>query len=1296
MNGTKAALLGALALLALIMAFLFFKRDTDYELNAAYESFLKGNTDKALSELSRLKSSPITEQKLLYEAYVYRTKLQWQDANKALASAAEQARVHNQPTLLLEIYLNQALNGYLENNPEALRLALAKAELLAKQDPWVRFMGALQNYQLQQYPEALSVWTQSNTRLPLSGWMRKAFDDIFTPTWLSLHIARAEIETGKFLAARQRLQEELKNQPPEDPSELYFLIGLSYIKEAQSKPVGAAAPYYKLAFSYINRVPMQQKRFAEERQRLAEQIKGTIAELIQAHAYADLPFYITLLDAWNAGAERTEIDEKLLRLVNEELAAGHWSHVKELTSLLHRMLSDGEGREQIRNLFEKEVLHSLQEGHLEEANEAWEIVRLFSRNPSELAEQVTSQTTKQIFSILPLTDDSLKTLIPYLSFWRSVEKNREARRVFAFQMLKVAQEEFQRQSTPAKGLALMKTALTLPSEEDQEEVRKRLEENLNASYLAAISRDDLEQLKKVIFVVRSLGLENFHDQRQEEIPKQLARVEQLIAENQPEGALERLSWITTLDSNQPAALLLTGQLLYREGRYGDALKAFSRLSQPDPATVEKIAVSQLFAGNEKEGMQLLETLQKKGALSRESLLRVGFGLLTRGEETAGLKWLKDLPQADPQLVLALSFAAFQDKKWEEFSRLWQQLPPHYQKLDIAQGMKIESEIATQQTAKAEERLQALLASPLEKEQPNEERAFSLFKKNMAQLDRFLVAASFYQEVKADPETALKYLSLARGNAADVKVTKGKILLDLGRTDEAVQELQSAYQEAFDERGRRKVMPFLAEALAKQGSPLAALNMSRAFYALDPHSLVGRARFAELLMQLRRFDLAEAEYEQLLAKAPLTSEQLVEQLTSLVEVGRFEEANAFGKEALEEKKTSLSLADQLKVAREMIITENQQVTWPLLKRLPEEEKLSSPQAAALLQFLLQIGNYAQAKTLGASREAILSESVEGLSALAKLYDRLGERERALTFAELALKKSPQDAEIPESLQESASVLADLSAAQAQFDGDPANPDKILKVAGKMAAALRLPKNNLSKQEIQRIGTALAQLAEKVPGIPEISFLQGEMQRHLGNAAAAIPFYLNAASLSPSYVAPLMALADLYKAQGDTKRVISILYQVTRYAPDHAGAWSALAAAYAGNGYLHEASNFYQNAIKFRPNGIDNYIALGKVLLQLRNPEDARVVLFRATQLQADNVEVLKLLLTALFDSAFFATGEEAVTLAKERKDVMERLRKASPQEAERFIGQLQKAAESTGNFNIPVNLKENPLFFPEPR
>lgn len=464
----RAAIATTLLLVIGLLAFIFVSFDAEYELNTAADYFLKEDYAKANSILNKLENTLSSSQWHLDKAYVARAERQLNESNRLLQLAADnmeqipaKGNRKKQQNLLLEIYLNQAFNAYSEQNTAQLQQILKVAsENGFTQEPWVIFFTGIANFFEENYSHALADWAKPLPTVWLSPWMKKTFGGIFTSTWLSLNLARCEIELDRFVQARNYLEGQLRELNQKDYDEVYLLIGLSYIKEAQEKNPENATPYYKMAFSYFNRLPILQERYDRERQRILEALEKETLALIEDKQFSLLPFFIGIYENWHAHKALQTASDKLIHLLQETGDNVYANSQQELLNLLNRALPEGELRDSIRKYYDGLIYLAMVKGDFSQMDGYLNAEKRF-RASRTTPEDLAAETYVMIWELLTLDGSSLSFTSNYFSIWKALVNDQGKRDYLAKNLQAMAEELMERGAHEEKALNIIRMSRSL-------------------------------------------------------------------------------------------------------------------------------------------------------------------------------------------------------------------------------------------------------------------------------------------------------------------------------------------------------------------------------------------------------------------------------------------------------------------------------------------------------------------------------------------------------------------------------------------------------------------------------------------------------------------------------------------------------------------------------------------------------------------------------------------------------------------------------------------------------------------
>jgi|GEM_PF-7010925 len=288
----------------------FLKPDPDWK---AFEAFNQRDWGKAAQELDQVKSELSPGKTALYAGYIARAKGDISESDRQFKLAQE-----SNPSLRLgeEASVNQAYNAFIERKSDAMQIALK--DLAKKRSVWNQFLTTLQTFLKNSSAENLNKLEKLAVPPPLSIWMESAFASSFTPFWFASQTASTLIEEGNTVQARQQLEKIATSGTDAERQEVVYLIGQSYLKDAEDRPPLAATPYYKLAFAYFERIPFQASEYQTKRQDALTKVLKQIHLLIEEGHFDDLPIYASLVEKWGTLSEKESLAEQLSQLIHQK------------------------------------------------------------------------------------------------------------------------------------------------------------------------------------------------------------------------------------------------------------------------------------------------------------------------------------------------------------------------------------------------------------------------------------------------------------------------------------------------------------------------------------------------------------------------------------------------------------------------------------------------------------------------------------------------------------------------------------------------------------------------------------------------------------------------------------------------------------------------------------------------------------------------------------------------------------------------------------------------------------------
>lgn len=217
-------------------------------------------------------------------------------------------------------------------------------------------------------------------------------------------------------------------------------------------------------------------------------------------------------------------------------------------------------------------------------------------------------------------------------------------------------------------------------------------------------------------------------------------------------------------------------------------------------------------------------------------------------------------------------------------------------------------------------------------------------------------------------------------------------------------------------------------------------------------------------------------------------------------------------------------------------------------------------------------------------------------LARLYRRLGDRDRALEAAALARELHP---EVP---------LDDPTMA--------AVAEEAVSVVGLQSRAVTAE----SRGETRRAEGLLRQMIALRPDEANLYYNLGNNLARQGRAAEAEAQYREALLRRPDHVAALINLGNVLAQSGDLTGSEALFRKALSSSPDHAGALGSLAKVALSRGDMSGAAALLERAIESDPRRTDEHFVLGQVLRRQGRSAASVAMLERAIELSPQRGDI----------------------------------------------------------------------------
>lgn len=1185
-------------MLVTVFAFFFFTFDSQYQLDHALDQFLKGQQEQALDSLGYLDKEVRPSRLALYKAYVLREQGRLKEANAELERALNAAARAPQSDIFYEVCLNRAFNAFLEDDLTSFNVYLEQARL---KEPDLRlsiFFQGLANYLEQDYAKALENWAKTPSFDYLSRWMEHAFSEQFSEEWRVLRLAHCYIEQGQFLLARDLLEKGHEDLSGERRLESAFLIGLSYATEAQEKPLAAAMPYYQVAQSYFDQLPIHHESFATQKERLSQQLSEAAAIFIRERDFENVSFFVNILEHWKANDALNSLSKAILLYLEEQITQQSWDEIEKIASILNKLLKDGYIRQAVSTRFEGFINELLKKGDFEQLANCWQVSLLLSSNPADLIEETSAQIASQVLAQLETDQDSLEKTAPYLSYWSSVERDGHKRFLFARQLLLLAAQWWPEKGKETKALNLMKLAQNVPFITEREKIQSLIEQELKNIYLIAAQEDNIEKLSYLHDAARFFRIESFGKQETTEISAQLEDAAYLNRMGRFLEAQKRLEWIVKVKPDSQEALRLLAQVLYRQGIYDQALAYFERLSEKDKEVQEKMGVSKLLGEQMQQGQRELEKLARQKPLADFTYLQLGYVSLLQKDGKKALDWFSQMNQMTVEAKLLASLAAFQSRDYQLSLDRFHQLPAPYAQNQQLLMMAVQSFVQLDRLDAAQTLIKRLLE---EKSEKLPTRFGELLRNIFPQQELYEFVGDFYQDQLAAYETALSYYRKLENATTDLALKKAKALIALD------QEKQAAFLLKPLAGNDKRAALLLAELYLKQYQ----FDQAGKIYQKFDKELEQKdsMRAAKAAMALRKWKVAAKFFQAITALRDLSDDENVLYLQTLVMANQ----KALATQTLNQTNVErFSTKNKLKLLNLVLKMGTSHLFKLLWDALPEPETMNVAEKQELLALYTEMGKYRYAKQLAAKIMQEIEQDVSGQMTLANLETHLLNVEGALKRARKALSLQAYDLEVRDFLSRFEQDPVQLQIYMQHYE------KRLQEQEGHLMAELgyldfyhclaykKRANGQIDDEQwlthLRALQKTLKNLADQHKEEPEVFALLGRVLFDSQDYQAAEHALNWALQLSPSTLKAQRILAMLQQEQGQMQQAANTIEKALLYQRNDVGLWIELSHSYQILKQYQKAKYCLKQARYFSLRESRVYRALGEILKDLDVSEE----------------------------------------------------------------------------------------------
>jgi len=1250
---------------------LVFRKSSAQNVDDFTNTYASLPADVLEKNLEAIKKRISLGQYHLYKAYIARKKKDYAQSNAELKLAEDSSQHVDNKFLITEIYANELFNALLMKDPTAFEEALNKAKVSSPKQGWVQFFLAVQDIQKDDCAKALKVLRSSEERVFLSPWMGIDFSGYFSQDWVNLKIAECMIKEGKLNAARDLLKGLSEAYTGAQQEEVEFLIGKTYLLEAEKNTPETAIPYFKEAFVEFNRIPFANKEYDAIRRQALSSLEDKAKDLVTSNQLSNLVFYLSLLQQYDAKNELNQMAARIGNFFNRQIVTRNWQALGENANTLNKRFPEGKMREALGLVLEKQLIEGMKDEDPEQMDWNIRISRLFSASSSAFSEHVAVELERIIIDNQESDNETMERSKLYARLFDHLEIPAKTINAISEGILHAGVEAWN-EGTQMKGIGLMEIALSISSSEQRQVIENKIKLALLDLYQRAYDNNKLEQLPYFIRALTLLKLKDIKIETKEGVEVALAAARALYKARKYRKAAVKAEWALMLDPDNLEARQLAAQTLYNCAEYTSALRVMDNLKTLNPKEIEALSVSLAMTDHPVEALEPLNFLLEAPAFQHQTLLNLAFGSIILGKPQSALAWFQQMQANDDEVLIGRLYAASQLGQWLDVEKLYTQLPEKWRANAMIKGLYAGAEEKLGHAEEAQSILNEIVASPPLVLEDAFSIPFSEFLiEKFFPYNPYSVVGLYYQNIVGDMLKALDSYKHVEHPTIEEQLNVALAESALGRYKDALTTLQQTLKRAADASVdndlRAKVVGHVAEFYSRCHYFPEAVDYYHMYFTFDVSDGIDRTNFAQALMGMRRYDLAQEQWEKLHQEDALSLSEVIYLIDCLVHMDQFSAANDLAVKLLNDN-PQISAYERIRLARLMLITNKES----LVKTLVSNIKIDENDMQAMIEwiyFCMDSGDFKHEQEIVDLNGKALEKSVKGLIALSKTSYRAMQPEKGLEYLLQAQKMEPWNPEV------TVEILWRIGANKEML----ATYEKEWKDSGESATpalvyAYALIDHGLQKQMAKDENVAednhldiaheiLTALLKRNKSIPRAYILLGMNLFFKGDFEASNRFFLQALQLDRSNTDAYHYLAMIDAQDDRQNEAVALIQKALTFSPFDPNLWEQLAFLYQRESNILDIQVALRKVVVYAPRRMNAYLELAKVEKELQDLEDSKKVLEEILKLDPKNIQSLKLLLEILHDPTFSNDEDRASEILNERQAIYERLHALDPKAAE---------------------------------
>jgi predicted Zn-dependent protease len=1281
----RAAIVTTAAIMLVLLAFVFMNTGADYHQEQALMAYLEGDYQLARFELQKAEKEFSYAEWHHVHGYLAASQDQWQRAMGHFLAAEEALDPDAHSSLEMEILLGRALAAYhLQDDAQTIE-AMSAARKLHPDNSYHSLLRGLAAYLALDVDSAIYHFQRPFSKDSGTEWMKHAIDSKLTKDWVDVHMAHCYIEQGQALEARQLL-EQLRNEADAKYQALItYFIGLSYAKEAESKQLEAAIPYYRLALSYWGRVPIHHPQFKREQAATLRWISHASEQLVQAEAYKELPQLSAVLESWNQTEALASLGDDLQHALKRHLNARDWEKSQDVVEALQELSHNATLKEQWGQDLHKRMHEALKLQDPELLAGTWKVLSASNLSSPQLRDSLHKQVRKSCFVSAEEDDADLSHTRALLQLWLLLEQDIEDRQLFAEELVQVSKSLWLQAGQEEKAFALMRAAAQLLPSEQQRLINDDIESVLQSVYSVTSREDQVDKLPKILAAVRHFEIESINLKDKNSAANYLADAVSHFQAQRFAAARQRCEWILAIFPENTQAHALMATIAYYQLDYPGALEHFAKLPELNSDQKEAKAIALIIEGQAKDGLELLDSLTEGGyVLATQEKARLAFGLLAKQDFKAALAWFETILDPSSEVHAGKALALVHLGRYQEALGDFDLVEDALKRQQSLLGAKVIALAETGDLDGAYAHLQQLLgheASELNAQVPSDLNQMLLASEGA--LSRDVIAGSFFFRYKQQPSTALYYLNRIEHSSPEVLALQAEVFYALDRLSEA----ETAFQEALDgelsQESRTRVLEALGKIRIAQGRWDQAAEAYQGLLEIHPERVDWRLALVQSQRNLKLWREVLQNLAHLNERRLLPKESANDYIEALVYTGN----TSMARDLVHSWLSSLEEIPALQIL-DIARTFNRQglddIGTRLIRRLDMKEGAQWPAAEriALVALLVDRAEYAQAGEIINAEPQVFRSSLQGRLLVARYKANNGYHDEAMHWAYEALEHFPNHPDVLAFLDS-----YELDAARIHQRAEALRPhiDNLYpSVSLQIAYAQQLINFAIESDEegdeaqwkraeaLSESRHLLEQISRRNLPYPEVYFRLGQVLFITGEIEESMIALQAALQRDPSHSNALKYQALAQERRGEIRQAIKLLRAATVWQPSDVDAWLQLGRMYKQTRELIDARSSLLQVVRYQPSNTTALVALGGLLVEMKNPEDARIVLERAVQIEPQHLTGLTLLLTSLTDPTLHIKDGTRHELRVLQHQVYTQIESLDPEHARRVAERLRYA------------------------